>query len=234
MFDIQYIRSQFPALDQQVHGKKLIYLDNSATTLKPKVVIDSIVEYYSTINSNIHRGIHYLSQQSTERYEQARQVVKAFINAPNTHEIIFTKGVTESINLVAYSYGETFLKEGDEIIVSAMEHHSNLVPWQILAERKNLKLKFIPFNHDGVLDMEAYKSLLSERTKFVSITWVSNSLGTVNPVKEIIDLAHQAGAHVMIDGAQSIQHLPTDVQLLDCDFFAFSGHKVYGYRIFTR
>jgi len=228
-YDVQHIRSQFPALDQKVHGKQLVYLDNSATTLKPRVVIDSLVEYYSTVNSNIHRGIHYLSQRSTERYEQARERVRAFINAPHAHEVIFTKGVTEALNLVAYSYGETFLQAGDEIIVSAMEHHSNLVPWQMLARRKGLTLRFIPFDTDGVLDMAAYKAMLAPgRTRMVSVTWVSNSLGTVNPVKEIISLAHDAGARVMIDGAQSIQHMQTDVRDLGCDFYAFSGHKVYG------
>jgi cysteine desulfurase/selenocysteine lyase len=228
MFDIQKVRSQFPALDQLVHGKQLVYLDNSATTLKPQVVIDSIVEYYSTINSNIHRGIHYLSQRSTERYEEAREVVARFINAPSSREVIFTKGVTESINLVAHSYGETFLNEGDEIITTAMEHHSNLVPWQALADRKHLTLKFVPFNHDGELDMDMFRSMVSEKTRMVSVTWVSNSLGTVNNVKEIIELAHAAGAHVVIDGAQAVQHMATDVQQLGCDFFAFSGHKVYG------
>ena len=228
MVNIQQIRDQFPALNQKIHNKDLVYLDNSATTLKPKVVIDALVEYYSTINSNIHRGIHYLSQQSTERYEMARETVRSFINAPNTNEVIFTKGVTESINLVAFSYGETFLKKGDEIIVSAMEHHSNLVPWQALAERKDLKIHYIPFDINGDLNLEYFKQILNHKTKFVSVTWVSNSLGTINPVKEIIALAHSVGAHVMIDGAQAIQHMNTDVQELDCDFFAFSGHKVYG------
>lgn len=228
MYDIQYVRSQFPALNQFVHGKKLVYLDNSATTLKPQVVIDSLVDFYSTINSNIHRGIHYLSQRSTERYEEAREVVKHFINAPFSHEVIFTKGVTDALNLVAFSYGESFMKEGDEVIVSAMEHHSNLVPWQMLAERKKLVLRFIPFDEAGVLDLREYKRMLNEKTKLVSVAWVSNSLGTVNPIKEIIDLAHLVGAHVVVDGAQGIQHLETDVQALGCDFFAFSGHKVYG------
>jgi cysteine desulfurase/selenocysteine lyase len=169
-----------------------------------------------------------LSQRSTERYEEAREVVARFINAPSSREVIFTKGVTESINLVAHSYGETFLNEGDEIITTAMEHHSNLVPWQALADRKHLTLKFVPFNHDGELDMDMFRSMVSEKTRMVSVTWVSNSLGTVNNVKEIIELAHAAGAHVVIDGAQAVQHMATDVQQLGCDFFAFSGHKVYG------
>lgn len=227
-FDLKTIRQQFPALHQQIYDKDLVYLDNSATTLKPQVVIDSISEYYSTINSNIHRGIHYLSQRSTERYEQARETVAAFINAKESYEVIFTKGTTDSINLVAFSFGETFLKEGDEIIVSAMEHHSNLVPWQMVCERKKCKLKFIPFDNNGVLDLEIYKSLFTERTRLVSVTAVSNTLGTVNPIKEIIDIAHSFNAVVMIDGAQAIQHMAIDVQALDCDFLAFSGHKIYG------
>ena len=224
----QTIRQQFPALHQKIHGKDLVYLDNSATTLKPQVVIDSISEYYSTINSNIHRGIHYLSQRSTERYEQARETVAQFINASESYEVIFTKGTTDSVNLVAFSFGETFLEEGDEIIVSAMEHHSNLVPWQMVCERKKCKLKFIPFNNDGVLDLEIYKTLFTERTRLVSVTAVSNSLGTVNPIKEIIDIAHSFNAVIMIDAAQAIQHMAIDVQALDCDFLAFSGHKIYG------
>jgi cysteine desulfurase / selenocysteine lyase len=224
----QTIRQQFPALHQKIHGKDLVYLDNSATTLKPQVVIDAISEYYSTINSNIHRGIHYLSQRSTERYEQARETVAQFINASESYEVIFTKGTTDSVNLVAFSFGETFLEEGDEIIVSAMEHHSNLVPWQMVCERKKCKLKFIPFNNDGVLDIEVYKSLFTERTRLVSVTAVSNSLGTVNPIKEIIDIAHSFNAVIMIDAAQAIQHMAIDVQALECDFLAFSGHKIYG------
>ena len=227
-FDLKTIRQQFPALHQQIYSKDLVYLDNSATTLKPQVVIDSISEYYSTINSNIHRGIHYLSQRSTERYEQARETVAAFINAKESYEVIFTKGTTDSINLVAFSFGETFLKEGDEIIVSAMEHHSNLVPWQMVCERKKCKLRFIPFDNNGVLDLEIYKTLFTERTRLVSVTAVSNTLGTVNPIKEIIDIAHSFNAVVMIDGAQAIQHMAIDVQALDCDFLAFSGHKIYG------
>jgi len=227
-FDLTTIRQQFPALNQKIHGKDLLYFDNSATTLKPQCVIDAISEYYATINSNIHRGIHYLSQRSTERYEQARETVCRFINAANSCEVIFTRGTTEGINLVAFSVGETFIEEGDEIIISAMEHHSNLVPWQMLCERKRCKLRFIPFNTDGVLDMDVYKSLLNERTRLVAVTAVSNTLGTINPIKEIIQLAHENNSLILIDAAQAIQHMPIDVQALDCDFLAFSGHKIYG------
>ncbi|MBO7055963.1 MAG: cysteine desulfurase [Bacteroidales bacterium] len=227
MFDVQSIRKDFPILTQKVNNHDLIYFDNAATTQKPQVVIDAIVDAYTKTNSNIHRGIHTLSQISTTLYEQARQMVQTFINAPHDYEIIFTKGVTESLNLVAQTFGEAFLHEGDEVIVSAMEHHSNLVPWQIVCERKGAILKFIPFNHDGVLDVEAYKNLFSEKTKFVSVVHVSNTLGTVNPIKELIDIAHSHNVPIMIDGAQSVQHFPIDVQALDCDFFAFSGHKIY-------
>lgn len=228
MFDVQSIRRDFPILNQKVNNHDLVYFDNAATTQKPQVVIDSIIESYTTTNSNIHRGIHTLSQKSTILYEQARQMVQTFINAPHDYEVIFTKGVTESINLVAQTFSEAFLREGDEIIVSAMEHHSNLVPWQMACERRNAKLKFIPFNHDGVLDVDAYRKLFTEKTKFVSVVHVSNTLGTVNPVKALIEIAHEHNVPIMIDGAQSIQHCPIDVQELDCDFFAFSGHKIYG------
>ena len=227
MFDVQSIRKDFPILTQKVNNHDLIYFDNAATTQKPQVVIDAIVDAYTKTNSNIHRGIHTLSQISTTLYEQARQMVQTFINAPHDYEIIFTKGVTESLNLVAQTFGEAFLHEGDEVIVSAMEHHSNLVPWQMVCERKKAVLKFIPFNHDGVLDVEAYKDLFSGKTKFVSVVHVSNTLGTVNPIKELIDIAHSHNVPIMIDGAQSVQHFPIDVQALDCDFFAFSGHKIY-------
>jgi len=227
MFDINSIRKDFPILHQKIHNYPLIYFDSAATTQKPQQVIDAIVDSYSKTNSNIHRGIHTLSQISTDLYEQARKKVQQFINAPKDSEIIFTKGVTESINLVAFSFGEAFLKPGDEIIVSAMEHHSNLVPWQMVCERKQAKLRFIPFNNNGVLDIETFKSLLNEKTKLVSIVHVSNSLGTINPIKEIIDIAHSYNVPVLIDGAQSVQHIPIDVQALDCDFFAFSGHKIY-------
>ncbi len=227
MFDVQSIRKDFPILSQKVNNHDFVYFDNGATTQKPQVVIDAIVDAYTKTNSNIHRGIHTLSQISTTRYEQARKTVQIFINAPHDYEVIFTKGVTESLNLVAQTFSEAFLSEGDEVIVSAMEHHSNLVPWQIVCERKKAILKFIPFNQDGVLDIEAYKNLFTEKTKFVSVVHVSNTLGTVNPIKELIAIAHEHNVPIMIDGAQSIQHCPIDVQELDCDFFAFSGHKIY-------
>ncbi|MCL2328814.1 MAG: cysteine desulfurase [Bacteroidetes bacterium] len=227
MFPIQSIRADFPILAQRIHNNPLVYFDNGATTQKPQCVIDAIVDSYTRTNSNIHRGIHSLSQCSTDLYEQARERVRKFINAPHGREIIFTKGVTESINLLAWSFGEKFIHEGDEIIVSTMEHHSNLVPWQMLCERKNAKLRFIPFFENGELDIECFKTLLNERTKLVSVTHISNTLGTVNPIKQIIDLAHAQGVPVCIDGAQSVQHTAIDVQALDCDFFAFSGHKIY-------
>lgn len=227
MLDVQSIRKDFPILSRQINGHDLVYFDNAATTQKPQSVIDAIVDAYTTTNSNIHRGIHTLSQVSTTQYEQARNIVQMFINAPKASEIIFTKGVTESLNLVAQSFGEEFLHEGDEVIVSAMEHHSNLVPWQMICERKHAKLQFIPFDVSGVLDVDAYENLFSKKTKFVSVVHVSNTLGTVNPVKKLVEIAHRHGVPIMIDGAQSIQHCPIDVQDLGCDFFAFSGHKVY-------
>lgn len=227
MYDVQSIRNDFPILGGTVNNHPLVYFDNAATTQKPQAVIDAIVEAYSRTNSNIHRGIHTLSQISTTQYEQARKTVQTFINAPSDREIIFTKGVTESLNLVAQTFGEAFLHEGDEVIVSAMEHHSNLVPWQIVCARHKATLRFIPFNKAGVLDVEAYKNLFTEKTKFVSVVHISNTLGTVNPIQTLIDIAHSHNVPIMIDGAQSIQHCPIDVQKLDCDFFAFSGHKVY-------
>lgn len=227
MFDVETIRKDFPILSQKVNNHNLVYFDNAATTQKPQAVIDAIVESYTKTNSNIHRGIHTLSQISTNLYEEARKTVQSFIHAPHDYEIIFTKGVTESLNLVAQTFSEAFLEEGDEVIVSAMEHHSNLVPWQIVCERYKAHLKFIPFNHDGVLDIEAYKNLFTEKTKFVSVVHVSNTLGTVNPIKTMIDIAHGHNVPIMIDGAQSVQHFPIYVQELDCDFFAFSGHKIY-------
>jgi len=227
MYNIQSIRNDFPILHQKIHNHDFIYFDSAATTQKPQQVIDAIVQTYSKTNSNIHRGIHTLSQVSTDLYEQARKKVQNFIHASKAEEIIFTKGVTESINLVAYSFGETFLKPGDEIIISAMEHHSNLVPWQMVCERKQAVLKFIPFNVDGILDLEWLQQSISEKTKLVSIVHVSNSLGTINPIKQIIDIAHSYNVPVCVDGAQSIQHTPINVQELDCDFFAFSGHKMY-------
>ncbi len=225
--DIEHIRSQFPALSQEVYGKPLIYLDNGATAQKPQQVIDVIRHYYEKENANIHRGVHYLSQLATGKYEDARTIIQEYINAPLSEEVLFTTGTTGSINLVAFSYGE-LMNAGDEIIVSAMEHHSNIVPWQLLCERRGCLLKVIPMNEAGELDMDAYTALLNEKTRMVAVTHISNTLGTINPVKEMIRMAHEAGAVVLIDGAQSIQHMPVDMQDLDCDFYAFSGHKVFG------
>ena len=226
-FDVESIRKQFPTLSQQVYGKDLVYLDNGATSQKPKAVIDAISHYYTLENSNIHRGVHFLSQQATEHYEHSRKVIQKYINAPLEEEVLFTSGTTAGINLVAFSYGE-LLNQGDEIIISAMEHHSNIVPWQMLCERKGCVLKVIPMNERGELIMDAYSNLLSDRTKLVAVTHISNTLGTINPIKEITQMAHEKGAVVLIDGAQSIQHMTVDVQELDCDFYAFSGHKVFG------
>lgn len=226
-FNVEEIRNQFPILQRSVNGKKLVYLDNGATAQKPQLVIDSITKYYSYENANIHRGVHLLSQEATNAYENARATIQSYIHAAESCEVIFTKGTTDSINLVAFSLGET-LQKGDEILISYMEHHSNIVPWQLLCERKGLVLKVIPIRENGELDLEAVDNLLSEKTKLLSITHVSNTLGTINPVEDLIKKAHAAGAKVLIDGAQSIQHFPIDVQALDCDFFAFSGHKVFG------
>jgi cysteine desulfurase/selenocysteine lyase len=226
-FDIHKIRADFPLLKREVNGKPLVYLDNGATTQKPKVVIDAITNYYSDMNSNVHRGVHYLSQISTDAFEVTRRKVQEFINAKEDFEIIITKGTTDSINLVASCYGKAFIHEGDEIIISAMEHHSNIVPWQMLCEEKGAVLRVIPMNEKGELDISAYKNLLSENTKLVSVTYVSNSLGTINPIKEIIDLAHTKNVPVFVDAAQAIQHIYIDVQELDVDFLAFSGHKMY-------
>lgn len=227
MLNTDDIRKQFPILTERVYGKPLVYLDNAATTQKPQCVIDEICRIYNTCNANVHRGVHHLSQVATEAMEKARQRVQRFINAGSTSEIIFTRGTTESINLVATSFGNTFLSEGDEIIVSAMEHHSNIVPWQMLCERKGVVLRVIPLRDDCTLDIETYKQLLSNRTRLVSVTNVSNVLGVTNPIKEIIEIAHAAGVPVLIDGAQSIPHTAIDIQQLDADFFAFSGHKIY-------
>ena len=227
MFDQQEIRKEFPILNQTVYGKPLIYLDNAATTQKPQCVIDAISNAYLTINANVHRGVHHLSQVATEEFEKARHTVQRYIGAAHSHEIIFTRGTTESINLVAASFGNTFLKEGDEVIISAMEHHSNIVPWQMLRERIGIELRIIPLTADVKLDTEAYKALFNERTKLVSITHVSNVLGVTNPVKEYIDIAHSHGVPVLIDGAQSSPHIKVDMQQLDADFFVMSGHKVY-------
>ena len=227
-YDVSRIREDFPILKTYVHGKPLVYLDNAATTQKPDFVIDRINKYYSTMNSNIHRGVHALSGVATEAFETARINVKQFINALGKNEIIFTRGTTESINLVANSYGRTYIKEGDEIIISHMEHHSNIVPWQMLCKEKNAKLKVIPINDNGELIYEEFEKLVNERTKFISVVYVSNSLGTVNDVKRIIDYAHKFKIPVLIDGAQAVNHIKVDVQELDCDFLAFSGHKIYG------
>lgn len=227
-YDVQAVRKQFPILSREVKGHPLIYLDNAATTQKPQAVVDSVLHYYTYYNANIHRGIHTLAEEATAAYEATRDAVKAFINAAVREEIIFTRGTTESINLVAYTWGMANVKAGDEIIVSGMEHHSNTVPWQLVCERNGARLRVIPVNEQGDLDMEVFHSLLSEKTKLVSLVHVSNALGTINPVSEVIAAAHKAGALVMLDGAQSTVHMDIDVQALDCDFFACSSHKVYG------
>jgi cysteine desulfurase/selenocysteine lyase len=228
IYDVQKIRNDFPILKILVHGKPLVYLDNAATTQKPQYVIDKTNNYYEKFNANIHRGVHALSQEATEEFEGARIIVKNFINALGKNEIIFTRGTTESINLVAATYGRKYIKEGDEIIISTMEHHSNIVPWQILCEEKNAKLRVIPINDNGEIIFEEFEKMINKKTKFVSIVYVSNSLGTVNPVKKIIDLAHSYNIPVLLDAAQAVSHLNIDVQQLDCDFLAFSGHKLYG------
>ncbi|MDT3388058.1 MAG: cysteine desulfurase [Bacteroidota bacterium] len=228
MYDINKVREDFPILSRQVHGKPLVYLDNAATTQKPLRMLNAMQDEYLNVNSNVHRGVHWMSQQATELYEQARETVREFINAPTTNDIVFTRGTTESINLVATVFCESMMQEGDEIIVSAMEHHSNIVPWQLQGQRKGKKLRVIPMNDDGTLDIEAYKNLFNEKTKIVSVTQVSNVLGTVNPIKEMIRIAHEHNVPILIDGAQSAPHFKVDVQALDCDFFVFSGHKVYG------
>jgi cysteine desulfurase/selenocysteine lyase len=226
--EVERLRKDFPLLKQRVHGKPLVYFDNAATSQKPQIVIDTINTYYSRENSNIHRGIHFLSEQATQAYEGARDKIRRFLNASDAREIIFTRGTTEGINLVAQSYGRTFIKEGDEIVVSAMEHHSNIVPWQIVCEQVGAKLRVIPFNHHGELLMDEYESLLSERTKFVAVVHMSNALGTINPIKQIIEMAHSRGVPVLIDGAQAVPHMTVDIQDLDCDFYVFSGHKLFG------
>lgn len=226
-FEINKVRQDFPILKREIYHKPLIYFDNAATTQKPAVVIDKIKSYYELENCNIHRGVHFLSQQATEAYEASREFVRSFINAQSSSEIIFTRGTTESINLIASSFGKQFIRAGDEVLISYMEHHSNIVPWQMMCEEKKAVLKVAPIHENGELDMEAFGRLLSEKTKLVALTHVSNALGTINPVKEIIRLSHQAGAYVLIDGAQAIAHLKVDVRELDCDFYCFSGHKVY-------
>lgn len=227
MLNIEDIRKEFPILEQKVYGKPLVYLDNAATTQKPQCVIDAQSEVYTTINANVHRGVHHLSQVATEAMEQARHTVQEFIGAAHSHEIIFTRGTTESINLVASSFGGTFLKGGDEVIISTMEHHSNIVPWQLLRDRIGITLRIIPLTADSTLDIGAYKTMFNERTRLVSVAHVSNVLGVTNPVKEIISIAHSHDVPVLVDGAQSTPHIKVDLQELDADFFAFSGHKVY-------
>ena len=217
----------FPILDTQVYNHRLVYLDNAATTQKPRAVIETLTNYYLTLNSNIHRGAHYLAAQATERYEGVRRQVQAFINARSSNEIVFTRGTTESINLVASSFGRGFLKAGDEVIVSGMEHHSNIVPWQLACELVGASLRVIPFSDEGVLDLDAYRALFSPHTRIVACTHVSNTLGTINPVKEIVDIAHSHGVPVLIDGAQAVAHMKVDVQQIGCDFYCFSGHKMY-------
>lgn len=227
-YPIEHIRADFPILQREVNGSPLVYLDNGASTQKPKQVIDAITNYYTDINSNIHRGVHYLSQIATDAYEVSRRKIQAFIGAKHEHEVIFTTGTTGGINLVAHSFGKAFVHEGDEILISEMEHHSNIVPWQLLCEEKGAKLQVVPMDDRGVLDMEAFDRLLSEKTKLVSITYVSNSLGTINPVHDIIAKAHALEVPVLLDAAQVIQHQAIDVQALDIDFLVFSGHKMYG------
>jgi cysteine desulfurase/selenocysteine lyase len=226
--DVNKIRKDFPILNSKVNGRPLIYFDNAATSQKPFFVLRAIEDYYTIINSNVHRGVHHLSQQATNAFEQARQKLANFINASSDHEVIFTKGTTESINLVAYCYGKQFVKPGDEIIISAMEHHSNIVPWQMLCEERNAHLKIIPINEQGELLMDEFTAMLNDKVKLIAVSYVSNSLGTINPVREIISQAHQYDIPVLLDAAQAIQHMPVDVQELDVDFIAFSGHKMYG------
>ncbi len=227
-FEAEKYRADFPILREKIYNKPLIYFDNAATTQKPQVVIDKLMEVYLHYNANIHRGVHYLSNKATTETEKARERVKQFINAPTVQQVIFTRGATEGINLVAYSFGERFVVPGDEIIVSGLEHHSNLVPWQLMAERRNARVVKWPINAKGELEIEVLKKLITSRTRLIALNQVSNSLGTINPVKEVIELAHQKNIAVLIDGAQAVQHMKVDVQALDCDFYVFSGHKIYG------
>lgn len=228
MVDVEKIRADFPILEEKVYGKPLVYLDNGATSQRPLPVIDRMTEYYLKYNSNVHRGVHYLSNKCTDANEAARREVQRFVHAASEKEIVFTRGTTEAINLVAYTFGEAFVEEGDEVIVTEMEHHANIVPWQMLCERKKALLKVVPFDEKGELRLDVYEKLLNERVKLVGVAYVSNVLGTVNPVREMIVRAHAVGAKVLVDAAQAIAHLPVDVQDLDCDFLAFSGHKIYG------
>ncbi len=228
VLDIEAIRKDFPILDTKVYGRPLVYLDNAATSQKPWPVLKAIEHYYTSLNSNVHRGVHYLSQHATDAFEESRRKTASFINAAHDYEVIFTRGTTESINLVAHCYGKAFVKKGDEIIISALEHHSNIVPWQMLCEDRGATLRVIPMNEKGELRMDVFAGLLNERVKLVAVNYVSNSLGTINPVRDIIRLAHHHNIPVMLDAAQAIQHIPVDVQELDADFLAFSGHKMYG------
>lgn len=228
MYDINKVREDFPILSRKVYDRPLVYLDNAATTQKPLCVLDAMRHEYLNVNANVHRGVHYLSQQATDLHEAARETVRKFINARSTSEIIFTRGTTESLNLVASSFCDAFMQEGDEVIVSTMEHHSNIVPWQLQAAKKGIAIRVIPMNDKGDLDLDEFGKLFTEKTKIVSVTQVSNVLGTVNPVKEIVRIAHEHGIPVMVDGAQSTPHFAVDVQDIDCEFFAFSGHKIYG------
>jgi cysteine desulfurase/selenocysteine lyase len=228
MFNVNKVRADFPILSREVYGKPLVYLDNGATTQKPRQVVEAMVDEYYNVNANVHRGVHFLSQQATDLHEASREVVRAFIHARSTNEIIFTRGTTESINLLAFSLGEAMVREGDEVVVSAMEHHSNIVPWQMMCERKGAQLRVIPMTDEGDLELEALEGLLTKRTRIICCTQVSNVLGTVNPVKEMVRMAHDKGIPVLVDGAQSVPHMQVDMQDLNCDFFAFSGHKVYG------
>ncbi len=227
-FNTEQLRREFPVLNQMVNGKPLVYLDNAATTQKPKAVVERLMDYYYKENSNIHRGAHYLSQQATEAYENARETTRLYLNAAYSHEIIFSRGTTEAINLVSSSFSKKFVNQGDEILISAMEHHSNIVPWQMACQERGAILKVIPMNKKGELLMEEYENLLSDKTRIVAVAHVSNSLGTINPIEEIIARAHQKGIPVLIDGAQAVPHMKVDVQALDCDFYCFSGHKLYG------
>lgn len=228
MYDLSQVRQDFPILSREVYKRPLVYLDNAATTQKPRSVVEAMTEEYYSVNANVHRGVHYLSQQATDLHEAAREAVRAFIHARSTAEIIFTRGTTESLNLVASSYGQAFLREGDEVIVTVMEHHSDIVPWQLLRDRTGIVLKVVPMSDEGVLDLEAYEKLFTPRTKLVCAVHVSNVLGTVNPVRKMATTAHAHGAHFLVDAAQSVPHFPVDVQQLDCDFLVFSGHKIYG------
>ena len=228
MFDIEKIRSDFPILERKVYDRPLVYLDNAATTQKPRCVVDAMSEEYFSVNANVHRGVHFLSQQATDLHEAARERVARFIGAASSSEIVFTRGTTESLNLVASSFSEAFLREGDEVMLTVMEHHSNIVPWQLVRERKGIVLKVIPINDAGEVDLEAYEKLFTPRTRLVAVTHVSNVLGTVNPVKQMAAVAHAHGARILVDGAQSVPHFSVNVQDIDCDFLTFSGHKVYG------